>query len=270
MADTNDFDSMDNIGTEEQQDTAKETTGALASFVLLSEAEIDLNLLAEDLEKDWGITVSEEGFNEEKDALVADVDGMYVAVSLVDAPVPNEEAVVNAGTNFFWPDAVETAKAHKAQVIIAILKHDEPLLNAAKLYVKVCASCLKQPKATAINTLGSVYEPKFYIDSAEHAFAGGVFPVSNLVFIGLYGSNDKVCGYTYGMDVFGKKNMEIIESERTSGEVYDFLYNIAAYVIESDITLQSGETIGFSENEKNAITESDSNVLGEPTLKIAF
>ena len=38
--------------------------------------------------------------NKEKDMLVGDIDGIMVAVALMPAPIPNNEAVDNAKTNY--------------------------------------------------------------------------------------------------------------------------------------------------------------------------
>ena len=72
------------------------------------------------------------------------------------------------------------------------------------------------------------------------------------------------------METFGKKEMEVIDSQHGSQEMLAFLYDIASYVIESDITLKAGETIGFSEEQKLLISESAGAAVNGITLKIAF
>ena len=54
-------------------------------------------------------------------------------------------------------------------------------------------------------------------------------------------------------------------------ELHVFLCSICDYLIANDVTLYDGETIGFSEDEKLAITRSP-RVAGvaEETLKIAY
>lgn len=259
---------------EESQDNKKsqESKGGLISFVLLNESVIDLDLLAKSLEEDWGIIIPEDDIDKERESFVTEVDGMMVAVSLMPGPVPNGEAVVNAGTNMNWPEAVNVAETHKAHILVIVLNREQSQLDAAVLYVKVCAGCLRQPNASAINTLGSVFSPEFYIEAAEAYLENDSFPIWNLVFFGLY-SNDRgktFCGYTYGMDVFGKKNLEIIDSPQSPEDIQNFLVSIAGYVIESDVTLKDGETIGFSAEQKLLITESAGVALDESTLKIGF
>lgn len=52
-------------------------------------------------------------------------------------------------------------------------------------------------------------------------------------------------GYTYGMDVFGKEEMEVLNTDAEPEELRDFLASLASYVLACDVTLQDGETIVF-------------------------
>ena len=51
-------------------------------------------------------------------------------------------------------------------------------------------------------------------------------------------------------------------------EVYDFLLSILDYVLEQDVTLRHGETIGFTEEQKIKITESKAVYLDGNSLKL--
>ena len=60
--------------------------------------------------------------------------------------------------------------------------------------------------------------------------------IRDRIFIGLYAAEDnKVSAYTYGMEGFGKKEMEILASSENPEDVYYFLQAIADYVITSDV-----------------------------------
>lgn len=65
--------------------------------------------------------------------------------------------------------------------------------------------------------------------------------------------------------------LEILASQHEPNELFTFLCSICDYLIANDITLRDGETIGFSEDEKLAITRSPRVVgVAEETLKIAY
>lgn len=98
----------------------------------------------------------------------------------------------------------------------------------------------------------------------------GGLPVYNWIWFGLYRSENGVCGYTYGMTTFGKEEMEVLDADAQPTDVQEFLSNLAAYVLEYDVTLKDGETIGFSEDDKHPITRSQGVSLPQMTLKIRY
>lgn len=250
----------------------KQDGGPFASSILLSQAAFSLEKFISDLKNDWNIDISDEVSSDDKETLVCTIDGMTAAVSLMPGPVPDDEAVNNAKTNYRWPEAVSVAQEHKAHLLVAILPNEQSLSKAGILLVKLSCCGLKQENATGIYTAGSVFAPDFYINHAEVYLHEDLYPVMNLVFFGLYSrDNGKTfCSYTYGMDVFCKDEFEVIDSKHSPQELIDFMSDIAAYVIEGNVLLQDGETIGFSEEQKLPITKSRSDVLDGYTLKIEF
>ena len=258
---------MDNEKLQESTDR----TGSFISTILLDECSIDLDLLRNQLKEDWDIVIDKKS-DEDGESIIEKINDMTIVVSLMQIPIPNNEAVDNARTNFRWENAVEVAESHKAHIIVSVLGGKEDLLGATDLFVKVCSSCLKQPNAIAINTLGSVLQPEFYTEYAKIYLDEGLFPIMNMVFFGIYSNDngDTICLYTYGLDVYGKQNMEIINSDKPLEETFGLLQSVVEYVITSNVTLQDGETIGFSEEQKLKISSLESSVLGEETLRIDF
>ena len=255
-----------------KKETPQSKNGPFVSFVLLEDVSLDMDALIKNLSEQWGISIPETDIDKEKKSFVSTQEGMIIAASLMPAPVPNGEAVENAKTNWRWPQAVEVAEQHKAFLMLTVMGGEQALLDTALLNVKLCASGLSLKNATGINVLGSVLEPDFYVETAKIAVREHIFPIMNLVFFGLY-SNDEGktgCGYTYGMDAFGKQNIEIIDSVHGAEEVLAFMTDIAGYVITADVTLQDGETIGFTEEQKLTITQSAGVAIDEPSLKIGF
>ena len=55
---------------------------------------------------------------------------------------------------------------------------------------------------------------------------------------------------------FGKEEMEVLNTDAEPEELRDFLASLASYVLACDVTLQDGETIGFSADDKHTITRS--------------
>lgn len=254
----------------------KEKAGSFASFVLLSENSWDKKQLIHDLETEWSLkadddkpTDREADTYNDKDSLIFSVGDMMVVVSMMPCPVPQHEAEQNAANNYMWPEAVEAAKAHKAHLVVAVMGRDTNLQERGKVFVKVTACCCMQKNATGIYTSGTVFEPRFYADFAK-VMKEGELPIYNWIWFQLYRRESGVCGYTYGMELFGKDEMEVLDADALPSEVQEFLFNLAAYVLESDVTLMDGETIGFSEEDKHPISKSEGVSLPGMTLKIRY
>ena len=199
------------------------------------------------------------------------VGNMMLIVTLFHGHIPDNEAEINAENNYMWPEAVEVAKAHKAHIMVAVLGEEEKLLERGKLFTKAMAVCCKQKYATGVYTSGVVFEPRFYEGLAD-MLKKDELPIFNWVWFGLYRSEGGLNGYTYGMDVFGKEEMEVLNTDAEPEELRDFLASLASYVLACDVTLQDGETIGFSADDKHTITRSPGVSLPEEqmTLKIGY
>ena len=258
---------------EAEAEDESDHTGVFTGFVLLSKAEWDKEQFIRDMKEKWDIAVDEYDASEEKDddALVFEVGDMLAAVSLASYPIPGGEAEGNAENNYMWEDAVKVAKEHCAHLMVAVLGKEEDLLEKGKLFAKVVAACCRQENATGIYTSGVVFEPRFYEGFAD-MMQEDELPIFNWIWFGLWRNEDGLNGYTYGMEVFGKDEMEVLGTSADPNALRDFLASLASYVLENDVELHDGETIGFEEDDKHAITRGPGVGLPEDqmTLKISW
>ncbi len=250
--------------------------GGFTGFVLLSKAEWDKKRVINDLKKEWGIVPNEsfdELMNEDdekgRDNLIFTYNGMTAVIGLMPAPIPGGEAEENAKNNFLWSGAVKAAKEHKAHLLVAVLGKDVHILERAKLYVKLVSVCCDQKRATGVYASGVVYEPEHYRTAAE-VMKKGSLPMLNLVWVGMYKGTNGFSAYTYGLNTFGKDEMEVFDADVKPSDLAGFVYSIAEYVLISDAELKDGETIGFSADDKHSITRSEGVALPGMTLKISF
>ena len=258
---------------EAETEDESDHTGVFTGFVLLSKAEWDKEQFIRDMKEKWDIAVDEYDESEEKDddALVFEVGDMLAAVSLAAYPIPGGEAEGNAENNYMWEDAVKVAKEHRAHLMVAVLGKEEDLLEKGKLFTKVVAACCRQNYATGIYTSGVVFEPRFYEGFAD-MMREDELPIFNWIWFGLWRDENGMNGYTYGLDVFGKDEMEVLGTDAKPSDLRDFLASLASYVLENDVELHDGETIGFAADDKHTITRSPGVGLPEEqmTLKISW
>ena len=62
----------------------------------------------------------------------------------------------------------------------------------------------------------------------------------------------------------------MVDSQHAPGDIFEFLYDVCGYLLNNDVYLQHGETIGSSAEEKLPITRSPGAALDGMTLKIGF
>lgn len=250
--------------------------GAFTGFALLSEPRWNPEQFEADMKEEWGIDCRQEkdeadeeddGGEDDGTIRLYSIDGMQAAVALMEAPIPGKEAEVNAANNYMWPEAVEKVKSHTAHLMVAILGQDVPLRERGCLFTKVLAACCKQEAVLGIYTSGTVFQPEFYLE-ASGIMKEGELPVLNWIYFGLYKTENGWNAYTYGMRTFGMDEMEVLNVKAEPEELQSFLLNLVYYVLDEDVTLQDGETIGFSEDQKLPITRSEGVSLDGFTLKV--
>ena len=258
---------------EAESEDESDPTGVFTGFILLSKGKWDKQQFIQDMKEKWNITVDEHDASEDKsdDALVFEVGDMLAAVSLGTYPIPNGEAEINAENNYMWDDAVKIAKEHCAHIMVAVLGKEEDLLEKGKLFTKLVAACCHQKYATGVYTSGIVFEPRFYEGFAD-MMQNDELPIFNWIWFGLYRDENGMNAYTYGMDVFGKDEMEVLGTDAEPSNLRDFLASLVSYVLENDVELHDGETIGFSAGDKLTISRSSGVSLPEEqmTLKISW
>ena len=254
---------------EEGSASEEEAVGSFCGSVLLSEDLWDKEKLISDLKADWEIELSKED-TEDEDTIVTDLDKCRIVISKFPAPVPNEEAEINAENNWMWEEAVEVTKTHKAHIVVAILGDEEDLISRGLLYTKIMATCCKQENAIGVFTCGVVFEPSYYMKSAG-MIRDGELPIFTWVWFGLYRTKNGLSTYTYGMKAFGKLELEILDADEEAGKLLSFISAISSYVLQDDVEFKDGETIGLSEEDIHQITLSKGVALPEQdTLKISY
>lgn len=242
-------------------------SGVFIAMVLLEDVAFDREKFFHDLDSDWGIRPDSTGENIE-DVYSFMYDDMLVWVSLMRRPVPNDESVHLAETNYYWPEAAEVAKRHKAHLLVSVMGHHSPCWPEASTIVRVVSSCCKQKGVLGVDANGTVYQPEYYTECAA-LFDQDFLPIQNLVWVGLIPTKKGVHIYTNGMESFGKFDMEVMEWKGGLDEAVDFMYDIIIYVTDENITLHDGETIGRTADQKFPITLSPSSLeKGKMTLKI--
>ena len=257
----------------EQIIKSKENPGTFVNYILFEDIKWDMEALHGELKSAWGIEnePDDEDIDDEDDgrSLVISYNGALIAVSLIDAPVPYCEVEANAERNFMWSDGVKQVKKHKAHLLVAVMGDGLGPRDTGELMVKTVVSCLKLFGGIGVYTGDVVLARDYYLYYAE-MLDEEMFPLHNLVWIGLYRNEAGICGYTGGMTNFGYNEIEVLGSSAEPMKLHEFIASVAEYVIDEDVVLNDGETIGCSEDQKLPITVSPGEAVYGESVKIEF
>lgn len=247
---------------------AENENGGFVGFALLADNSWDKAQIVRDLKDEWGLDVTTDG-DASEDIVFISAGTTMASIALMPAPVPNGEAEQNAANNYMWPQAVEAAKSHQANLMAAVFGGEQDMMKKGELFVKLLHCCCKQKNILGVYTSGTVFEPSFYAAGAD-VMKEGELPILNWIWFGLYRREGGTCCYTYGMEQFGKDEMEVLDADAQPSDVRNFLFDLVYYVLENDVVLNNGETIGFSKDDKHSITRSKGESLPGKTLKISY
>ena len=166
-------------------------------------------------------------------------------------------------------NALAAAQNHTAHVMVAVVDREHPPRARGELYVKLVSTLLKAPNALGVYTNGTVWLPDYFIQVSQDLKEGDL-PLMDLVFVGLVQYEKGICGWTNGLRAFGKDELEIRDSQQSPQDVHELLLNVSGYLIEEDVTLQDGETLGYTAEQKLHITRSEGINVEGMSLKIGF
>ena len=259
---------FDKVFNKKNEEPKKDGNLIMSMPMFASEKGYCLNNVIKDLQSHWGRIV--EGVEGDDQTATFSIDGELVALALMPAPIPSEEFESMYEYSYLWKDAETEIKNHKTHAIVSLFSGDAPSVKRYSILTMVNASILR----TSENAIG-VYQgestlllpKKLYVDFAD-MLKEEMLPIQLWVYVGIINDGEKCSLYTYGMKEFDKLEMEIIDSNVSASELYDFFMSVLHYILQGDITLKDGETIGLTEEQKIKIVESKAVYLDGTSLKL--
>ena len=261
------YNSLSEEERKKKWDEADEQNAVRVGSVLLKDAEIDFDALSDALIQAFDVT--DENCTRDAQTLVFSLESNMISVALMDTPVPDGEAEFYAEGNFLWREAVETTKQHQAHLLVAVLNREANAIEAACFFTDTVNLCSMETKALGIYTTGTVYEPSFYNEWAGK-LRNGEMPLPLWVYVGLVRDENGLSGYTYGLTLFGRLELEIIGTSRSHEELYNFLYGVCEGILSEGMYFHDGETLSFTSDQRLTITKSKAVYVEGDSFKIAY
>jgi hypothetical protein len=190
------------------------------------------------------------------------------------APVPGEDAQNNADGNFLWPDGKQEACKHQSHVIVTTFGGEE--LSAVDSAIELTKLALVA--LDAFDGLGVYWGGAYVCNSRStfESFSEGIssenLPIPIWLRFQFIGVSDQEIGiYTLGMQQFNLMEIEVDKCKLDAVELFEFVSNIALYLIKSGPVIADGNTVGGDENEQILVRHLPSMIEDTKTVyKIVF
>ncbi|MGX7667597.1 DUF4261 domain-containing protein [Flavobacterium pedocola] len=228
---------------------------------------LEFNKVIDYLKNNWNSNVSNISGDNATGSF--SIEGETIIIANMPAQIPWGDIQGTAQYSYNWVSAEQDLENHNSHAIVSILSSNTSEFERFKILTKVLSSILATSNAIGIyQGSQSLLIPKEqYLESAE-ALKSDQIPLDLWVYIGLREGEHGNSAYTYGLNAFNKLEMEFINAKLDLEEMYGFLSNISAYVINSDITFKSGETLGYTAEQKIKISKSKGQFVEGQTLKL--
>jgi hypothetical protein len=226
-----------------------------------------INKVIENLKSQWGFEITDiEGDDE---AASFNISGESIVLANMPAQIPWGDIEGTAKYAYNWPSALKDLKEHTGHAIVSIMTSQKSSIDRFRILSKVLDSILITSNAIAVyQGSQSLLIPRQQYLSYIGELEENGSPVMLWIYIGLKKIETGNCAYTYGLKDFQKTEIEIVNSKLSLEELFDFLFNISSYIIENNIILKNGETIGLTADQKIPIKLSKGQFVEGKSLKL--
>ncbi|OJX49643.1 MAG: hypothetical protein BGO88_15540 [Flavobacterium sp. 38-13] len=251
---------------EKKEETAK--SNLLLAMPMFNNGErFDIDKVIAYLQSDWGIDVTD--IDKSTEAASFSVQGETVVLATVAAQIPMGDIQGTAQYAYNWPTAVKDLENHNVHGLVTILSSNTTAKERFGILTKVLTAILATSNCIGVyQGTQSLLIPKAqYLDSAE-ALKSNQIPLDLWIYIGIRRGEQTNSAYSYGLTAFDKLEMEFVNAPLGLRELHTFLSQICAYVINSNVTFKSGETLGYTAEQKIKITQSKGKFVEGESFKL--
>ena len=245
---------FDFLKKKKQPEEPKRNNVLLAMPMFNNAETFDLDKVVDYLKTNWSTSVSD--MNGGTGTVTFSIQGAMVALATMPAQIPWGDIEGTAQYSYNWPDAIKDLENHNSHIIVTVMSSNKSEVERFGILTKVLSSILATSNCIGVyQGSQSLLIPKQqYLDSAE-VLKSNKIPIDLWIYIGLRKGENGNNAYTYGLTAFGKLEMEFINADLELHEMHSFITNIGAYVINNDVTFNSGETLGYTAEQKINITQ---------------
>jgi hypothetical protein len=200
-------------------------------------------------------------------------DDMTLMLAAMAMPIPQGDIDYACKLSWMWPTAAEELKAQRAHAIALTTPSGDPIREALSLSKLLAAAATAgDPAGVYWGNGGMVHKPEVFA-SALQSFDGNDSMLPVMMWIGVLISGDGPQGpftlTTRGLNPFGHKELEILNTRMGFGDLRMLAYDICNYLLSSGPVLKHNDTFGRTATEKMRVEHTTSKFRkGEPVIRL--
>jgi len=251
----------------EQPEEAKKSNILLAMPMFNNGETFDLKKVSDYLKSNWNTTISD--VNEENEAVSFSIQGETIVLATMPVQIPWGDIEGTAQYSYNWMSATKDLENHDSHIIVTVVSSKNSEVERFKILTKVLSSIVATTSCIGVyqGSQSLLIPREQYLESAE-ALKANQIPLDLWIYIGLRKGENGSSAYSYGLTAFDKLEIECINANIDLEEIHSLLSNVCAYVINSNVTFKSGETLGYTAEQKIKITESKGQFVDGLSLKL--
>lgn len=251
----------------EKESVAGSTNLLLAMPLFINNRSYDLNKVTDHLRDFWKLEITEvTGDNE---TATFNIGKTLVALASVPVPIPQEELQGVIPYSYLWKNVAEELEKQTGHAIVTVLGDEGSIVDRHFILSKLLCSVLLTTESCIGIYQGQetlLLQRDFYLSAIDDIRHNRI-PVPAWIYIGIRRSEEKFDAYTFGMNSFGKSEIEIIGSGLDPDNLYKLILSLSSYIIGNDINFEDGDAFKLTESVLIKIKLSEGVYVDGTTLK---
>lgn len=183
------------------------------------------------------------------DALLTCTMGDYTAaMTLAPREIPRSQLEGPCATAWYWPDAAEQLRDHRAHLIVALVDEAGRSIDKSICLTRLVAAAAQTTRSRGVFWgPGRLLHPPAAFHEQATQMSSEDLPLFLWVDFRVERTQQSVRLYTTGLEALGQTELE---AEGFTGEpqtLLEYAYNVAHYMLTQNKSIEEGHTIGLTD-----------------------
>jgi hypothetical protein len=190
------------------------------------------------------------GVESDKGIVLLRIGGGTAMLSLMEAPIPGQELERVCSSAWYWREACDTVKDHKAHLLVILMGTRMGKAESAVLHTKIVAALFEESNAVAAYWGVSLNSRKAFLEQSAN-MAPNRMPTA--LWVSYRVSRDasgRISLSTDGLKGFDLMEIEVKDAAVPLKDVYGLVEGVAAYLITKGAVIRDGDTVGHTNDQR--------------------